>query len=139
MVHSHHLVREPRRGAAAVEAAVVLPVLLIFIAGIVDIGRLPKYADTLTNAARIGAQYGCTNTTTAADTTSISAMVKAELTNENLTVSGTNPTITITTPTVSSTQFISVQVTYSLTGTSVFTFFPVSSITRTVQMPMMPQ
>jgi Flp pilus assembly protein TadG len=139
MVHSHHLVREPRRGAAAVEAAVVLPVLLIFIAGIVDIGRLPKYADTLTNAARIGAQYGCTNMTTAADTTSISAMVKAELTNENLTVSGTNPTITITTPTVSSTQFISVQVTYSLTGTSVFTFFPVSSITRTVQMPMMPQ
>ena len=66
-------------------------------------------------------------------------MVKAELTNENLTVSGTNPTITITTPTVSSTQFISVQVTYSLAGTSSFTFFPVSSITRSVQMPMMPQ
>jgi Flp pilus assembly protein TadG len=139
MIHFHRCVRQPRRGAAAVEAAVILPVLLIFIAGIVDIGRLPKYADTLTNAARIGAQYGCTNTTTAADTTSISAMVKAELTNENLTVSGTNPVITITTPTVSSTQFISVQVTYSLSGTSVFTFFPVSSITRTVQMPMMPQ
>jgi Flp pilus assembly protein TadG len=139
MVYFHRCVRRSRRGAAAVEAAVVLPVLLIFIAGIVDIGRLPKYADTLTNAARIGAQYGCTSTSTAADTNSIKAMVKAELTNENLTVSATNPAITITTPTVSSTQFISVQVTYSLTGTSVFTFFPVSSITRTVQMPMMPQ
>ena len=139
MVHFRQLVRQPRRGAAAVEAAVVLPVLLIFIAGIVDIGRLPKYADTLTNAARIGAQYGCTNTTTAADITSIQAVVKAELTNENLTVSASNPTITITTPTVSGTQFISVQVNYSLSGTSFFSFFPVSSITRTVQMPMMPQ
>ena len=54
MVHFHRCVRQPRRGAAAVEAAVVLPVLMIFIAGIIDIGRLPKYCDTLTNAARIG-------------------------------------------------------------------------------------
>ena len=77
---------------------------MIFIAGIVDIGRLPKYADTLTNAARIGAQVRLhVNTTAAADTTSINAMVKAEIANENLTVTGTNPAITITTPTVSST------------------------------------
>jgi Flp pilus assembly protein TadG len=139
MIHFHPSVRRQRRGAAAVEAAVVLPVLMIFIAGIVDIGRLPKYADTLTNAARIGAQYGCTSTTTAADTTSIKAMVNAEISNENLTVTGTNPTITITTPTVASTQFINVSITYSLTGTSFFSFFPVTSITRSVQMPMMPQ
>ena len=128
-----------RSGAAAVEAAVVLPVLMIFIAGIIDIGRLPKYADTLTNAARIGAQYGCVNTTTAADTTSITAMVKTEISNENLKVTSTNPTVTVTTPTASGTQFINVTVSYSMTGTSFFSFYPISSISRSVQMPMMPQ
>ncbi len=139
MIHFSRYVRRNRRGAAAVEAAVVLPVLMIFVGGILEIGRLPKFADTLTNAARIGAQYGCANTTAAADTTSISAMVKAELTNENLTVSGTNPTITVTTPTASGTQFICVSVNYSLSGMSYFNFYPVPSITRSVQMPMMPQ
>jgi Flp pilus assembly protein TadG len=139
MMYSPRTIRRQRRGAAAVEAAVVLPVLMIFIAGIVDVGRLPKYADTISNAARIGAQYGCANTTTAADTTSITAMVKAEISNEKLTVSSSNPTVTVSTPTSSSTQFISVTVTYSMSGTSFFSYFPVSSITRTVQMPMMPQ
>lgn len=139
MICLHRYMHRRRQGAAAVEAAVVLPVLLIFIAGIIDIGRLPKYADTLTNAARIGAQYGCVNTTTAADTTSITAMVKAEISNENLKVTATNPTVTVTTPTASGTQFINVTVTYSMTGTSFFSFFPISSITRSVQMPMMPQ
>jgi Flp pilus assembly protein TadG len=139
MIHSKRSARRQRRGAAAVEAAIVLPVLMIFIAGIIDVGRLPKYADTLTNAARIGAQYGCVNTTTAADTTSIKTMVKAEISNENLTVSATNPTITVTTPTAGGQQFINVTVTYSMSGTSFFSYFPVSSITRSVQMPMMPQ
>lgn len=139
MISLHRYVHRQRQGAAAVEAAVVLPVLLIFIAGIIDIGRLPKYADTLTNAARIGAQYGCVNTTTAADTTSITTMVKAELSNENLKVTATNPAVTVTTPTASGTQFINVTVSYSMSGTSFFSFFPISNITRSVQMPMMPQ
>ena len=139
MIHFDRLVGTRRRAAAAVEAAVVLPVLMIFVGGILEIGRLPKFADTLTNAARIGTQYGCANTTAAADTTSIGTMVKAELTNENLAVSGTNPVITVTTPTTSGTQFINVSVTYSLSGVSYFNFYSVPSITRSVQMPMMPQ
>ena len=117
----------------------MLPVLMIFIAGIIDIGRLPKYADTLTNAARIGAQYGCANTTAAADTTSITTLVKNELTNENFKTTSTNPTVTVSTVTASSTQFVQVSVSYNMSGTSFFSFFPISSITRTVQMPMMPQ
>ena len=139
MVHVDRSNRCRRPGAAAVEAAIVFPVLMIFIAGIIDIGRLPKYADTLTNAARIDAEYGCVNTSAAADTTSITAVVKNEVSNENLKMTSTNPTVTVTTPTASGTKFVNVTVSYSMSGTSFFSFFPISSITRSVQMPLMPQ
>jgi Flp pilus assembly protein TadG len=139
MVHMDRPGRSRRRGAAAVEAAVVLPVLMIFIAGIIDIGRLPKYADTLTNAARIGAQYGCANTSAAADSASITALVKNELTNENFKTTTSNPTVSVSTVTASGTKFVQVQVSYNMSGTSFFSFFPITSISRTVQMPLMPQ
>ncbi|CAN5165314.1 hypothetical protein BH10PLA2_BH10PLA2_14400 [soil metagenome] len=139
MVRVDRFARSKRRGAAAVEAAIVLPVLMIFIAGIIDIGRLPKYADTLTNAARIGAQYGSANTTAAADSASITALVKNELTNENFKITTTNPTVSVSTVTASGTKFVQVQVSYNMNGTSFFSFFPISSISRTVQMPLMPQ
>lgn len=46
----------PDRGAAAVEFAIILPLLLILVAGIVDFGRL-LYAEVMvTNAAREGAR-----------------------------------------------------------------------------------
>jgi Flp pilus assembly protein TadG len=131
--------RSPRRrAAAALEAAVVLPVLLLFLVATVDLGRLPKIADSVSNAARNGAQYGSTNTTTAADAAKIRAAALTEMANLP-NVSSTNPTVTATTVTYSGTQFIQVTVTYDLTGTSMFSLYPVNTITRTVQMPMMPQ
>jgi Flp pilus assembly protein TadG len=139
MIHARRANRVRRTGAAAVEAAVVLPVLMIFIAGIIDIGRLPKYADTLTNAARIGAQYGCANSTAAADAASITTMIKTELSNENFKTTSTNPAVSVATVTASGTKFVQVTVTYNMSGTAFFSFFPISSITRTVQMPMMPE
>lgn len=44
------------RGAAAVELAIVLPLLLLFIGGIVDFGRYFYTEIQLTNAAREGAR-----------------------------------------------------------------------------------
>ena len=44
------------RGAAAVEMAIVLPLLLLVIAGIVDFGRFFLVEIQLTNAAREGAR-----------------------------------------------------------------------------------
>lgn len=44
------------RGAAAVEMAIVLPLLLLVIAGIVDFGRFFMTEIQLTNAAREGAR-----------------------------------------------------------------------------------
>src|SRR5688572_22407659 len=47
----------PRRGAAVAEFAVVLPVLLLFVMGIVEIGRLVMVAQVATNASRESARY----------------------------------------------------------------------------------
>jgi len=48
--------RADDRGAAAVEFALVLPLLLILIFGIIDFGRLLNTKITLTEAAREGAR-----------------------------------------------------------------------------------
>src|SRR5207253_420119 len=112
--------------------------LLLFLAGIVELGRLGKIADSLTTAARNGAQYGSVNTTVAADSANIREAAVAEMANLP-NVTSTNPTVTATTVTYSGQQFIQVTVTYDMTGTSIFPIFHVNSMSRTVQMPMMPQ
>ena len=48
--------RAPERGAAAVELAIILPLVLLLIGGIVDLGRLWFTKEVLTNAAREGAR-----------------------------------------------------------------------------------
>lgn len=54
--------REPRRnkrpGTAAVEFAVILPVLVLIVLGCVDFGRFAYSYIAVTNAARAGAGYG---------------------------------------------------------------------------------
>ena len=68
-----------RRAVAAVEAAVALPILLIFLAGVVDLGRLGKIADSVSNAARNGAQYGSVNTTALNNAAGIRAAAVTEM------------------------------------------------------------
>ena len=46
-----------RRGAAAVELALLLPVLLFLFVAIIDFGRVFYYSQTVENAARAGALY----------------------------------------------------------------------------------
>jgi hypothetical protein len=140
MIRTPARIARRRRAAVAVEAAFVLPVLLLFFAATYELGRLGKIADALSNAARNGAQYGSANTTAAADTTSIRAAAVTELTNLPK-VTSTNPTVTssVVTHTGSTQQFIHVTVTYDMTGTSIFGYFNVTSMSRTIEMPMMPQ
>jgi Flp pilus assembly protein TadG len=47
-----------RRGAAAVEFAIVAPVLLLLIFGAIDLGRTIMVLDLLSHAARIGCRVG---------------------------------------------------------------------------------
>lgn len=54
--HVGHLSR--RRGAAAVEMAIVEPVLLLFALAAVDFGRVVHHYTVVSNAARAGAEYG---------------------------------------------------------------------------------
>ncbi|MEX2114271.1 MAG: TadE/TadG family type IV pilus assembly protein [Pirellulales bacterium] len=46
-----------RRGGAAVETALVLPLVLMFLFGILEYGRYVMMLQVLTNAAREGARY----------------------------------------------------------------------------------
>jgi hypothetical protein len=49
--------KENRRGAVAVELAVLLPVLLVLVFGTIEIGRGLEAAHLMTNAAREGARF----------------------------------------------------------------------------------
>ncbi|MFI1987738.1 TadE/TadG family type IV pilus assembly protein [Actinoplanes sp. NPDC020271] len=59
--------RVPRdsRGAAALETAIVMPVILLVLFGIIDMGRLLQQYIQLTEAAREGARLGALNGTVA--------------------------------------------------------------------------
>ncbi len=54
--------KRPRRGASVVEAALVLPIVLIFLLGILEYGRYVMMMQVLTNAAREGAHYALAHT-----------------------------------------------------------------------------
>lgn len=71
-LHSSH-----RRGAAAVEMAIVLPVFFMVVMGIVEFGRAMMVGQLVTNAARHGAREssveGATNASVTADVKSFVA------------------------------------------------------------------
>ena len=50
-----------RDGAAIAEMAIVFPVLLLLLIGVVDYGRLYYTSITVANAARAGAEYGASS------------------------------------------------------------------------------
>lgn len=66
-------------GAAMVELAFALPILLLVVWGIVDFGRLLVTASGLTNAAREGARYGAVlqAPTTTTSTAAIDSVVRS--------------------------------------------------------------
>lgn len=54
-----------RRGTAAVEFAIALPVLMLLAVGTIDFGRIPHFHQVVANAARTGAETGATQQFTA--------------------------------------------------------------------------
>jgi Flp pilus assembly protein TadG len=68
---SAQMVRE--RGQSLVELAFVVPLLLLLLVGIIEIGRFAFYSILVSNAARAGAQYGAQNLASASDTVGIAA------------------------------------------------------------------
>ena len=71
--------RAGRRGAAAVEAAAVAPILVFLVATGVDFARVLQLDATLTNAARSGAMYGSQDSEHMGDTSGIQVTALADL------------------------------------------------------------
>lgn len=56
-------------GSALAEIAIVLPMLVLLLIGLIEVGRYGNYTIVAGNAARSGVQYGAQNLETAADIT----------------------------------------------------------------------
>lgn len=66
-----------RRGAAAIEYAIILPVLLLFMLGVMDTGRLLWSYTTLYRATEAAARCAAINTTACGSTGQIQAQASA--------------------------------------------------------------
>ena len=105
-----------RRGQALVEFALIAPILILLIMGIVEFGRIFSAQQTVTNASREGARTGILPNSS---TTDVSNTVSSFMSTAGLTAT---PTVTCTNvgPTVQSGAPTSVTVSYTLpilTGT----------------------
>lgn len=65
-------------GGAAVELAVVFPILVLLIIGVVDYGRVFYTSITVANAARAGAEWGAHNPFLATDTVEMKNRAQAD-------------------------------------------------------------
>ena len=105
------LFRKQRRGAAAVEFAVVAPVFFLLVFGMIEYGRMVMVQQIIVNSAREGCRSAVLDgsTTAAVKTTTINAMAAGNITitTSNVTVSPDPPsnaafgdpvTVTVTVP-----------------------------------------
>lgn len=93
-----------QRGTALVEFALVLPLLLVLVMGIIDFGRAYQTQIMLTNAVREGARLGATGASTSAITSRVDA-----------TDGVTGATISVTNAQGTTGQSVTVQVRYNFT------------------------
>ena len=78
--------RERERGQAMVETAIVIPILLVLMVGIFEVGRAYETWQVLTNAAREGARMSVTPSSVEATTT---ALIRKYMADGQLTKSAT--------------------------------------------------
>jgi Flp pilus assembly protein TadG len=71
-----------RRGVAALEFAIVLPILITILLGATDFGRFSHSSIAIANAARCGAAFATTNPYDSRDSTAWTAGVTKAVTNE---------------------------------------------------------
>ena len=85
--------RRNRRGAAAVEFAVVAPVFFLLIFGMIEYGRLVMVQQVLTNAAREGARVGVLDNSTTAEVNSAvnSYLTSSKINSATITVNPNPP------------------------------------------------
>jgi Flp pilus assembly protein TadG len=108
-----------RRGTAAVEFALAVPILMLLAIGCCDLGRALADYLAVSNAARVGAEYGATNAYSNYTYSSWQGIVSQRAQQEMQGSSGFDPTqLTITVSTVpesANLYLVSVTVTYPFT------------------------
>ena len=127
------------RGQALVELALIVPILIIIMLGVVDYGRVYFAYISVTNGARIGADYAAAGPSEAADTAAIKAAAVGDTTNL-LNQSATNPDVTVVTANDSQgTLYADVTMTYTFTTLFPWPGLPTSiDIERTVRSRVAP-
>ncbi|MDB5073763.1 MAG: pilus assembly protein [Candidatus Eremiobacteraeota bacterium] len=60
-------------GTAVAEMAVIAPLVILLLVGLIEVGRWAHYSVLVGNAARAGVQYGAQNLATAADSSGMQA------------------------------------------------------------------
>ncbi|QDU25953.1 TadE-like protein [Anatilimnocola aggregata] len=95
LVKPCRLFRKQRRGAAAVEFAVVAPVFFLLVFGMIEYGRMVMVQQIITNAAREGCRVAVLDgsTTASTQTAAINAMASGNITitTSNVTVNPSPP------------------------------------------------
>ena len=88
------LAQRNRRGAAVVEFAVVVPIFLTLVFGMIEYGRMVMVQQIITNAAREGARVAILTTATTSSVTSTvtTYLTNVSITGETVTVSPNPPT-----------------------------------------------
>jgi Flp pilus assembly protein TadG len=139
MLQSPHLSCRFRHGSAAVEFAVLLPLLALIALGAVDMGRFSYAFISVASAARNGAQIGSKSPTAALNSTGIATAAKAEMSSIHG-YSSSNPTVTSTRIDEGSGDYsVRVTVTFQFSIISKFPLLPQTlSIVRTVHMRVVP-
>ena len=127
------------RGSAAVETAVLLPLLILLALGATDLGRFSRAYLMVDTAARLGAQYGSSSIDHSNDSDSIraAAVYEAEALDG---FSDINPTVTVT-RIVESPGDASIKVTVSYQFRTLLSYSGLPStvtLTRTAHMRVIP-
>ena len=73
--------RSADAGQALAEMAIIVPLLVLLLIGLVEVGRYAHFSILVSNAARAGVQYGAQNLVTAADNAAMQTAATADAQN----------------------------------------------------------
>lgn len=104
-------------GQALIELALTLPLLLLILVGMLDLGRVYYAQITITNAAREGARYGASSPFTDSD---IKAAAVAEAASSGFTITTSNVSVTKSGIGPGDTLTVTVSVSYPLVSAFLF-------------------
>jgi Flp pilus assembly protein TadG len=135
--------RRRRRGASATEFALMLPMILVFLAGAIDFCRMFYQYTIVTECARNGAMYASDLSAQATSPYTVAGNQAASITAAALADAGNlspAPTVTFSpNPVTSSTITVQVTVTYPFTPVTSYIWPGTYNVSRTIQMTVAPQ